>query len=98
MDAASCHLLSLASVLCKIFEKNSKCLSLVPHRDTILYTQPTWLPCLSILLVQLFLQEERVTRLMEGGQTVDIVYLDFAKAFDSVSHRFLLAKLRSVIN
>ncbi len=26
---------------------------------------------------------------------VDLVYLDFANAFDSVSHRFLLAKLKS---
>lgn len=30
----------------------------------------------------------------EGGQT-DIIYLDFAKAFDTVSHRHLLAKLET---
>ncbi len=43
----------------------------------------------------LILQEERVTRLLGEGHTVDIVYLDFANAFDSVNHRFLLAKLKS---
>ncbi len=40
-------------------------------------------------------QDEPVTRLMVEGHTVDLVYLDFAKAFDSVKHRFLLAKLKS---
>ncbi len=29
-----------------------------------------------------------VTRLLDEGHTVDLVYLDFAKAFDSVNHRF----------
>ncbi len=32
---------------------------------------------------------------MDEGPTVDFVYLDFAKAFDSVNHRFLLARLMS---
>ncbi len=49
----------------------------------------------SFCLSKLILQEERVIRLMDEGHTVDLVYLDFAKAFDSVDHRFLLAKLKS---
>ncbi len=32
---------------------------------------------------------------MDEGPTVDFVYLDFAKALDSVNHRFLLARLMS---
>ncbi len=32
---------------------------------------------------------------MNDGNTADVVYLDFAKAFASVNYRFLLAKLES---
>ncbi len=32
---------------------------------------------------------------MVEGHTVDLVYLNFAKAFDSVNHGFLLTKLKS---
>ncbi len=45
--------------------------------------------------LNLILQEERVTSLLEERHTVDLVYLDFAKEFDSVNFRFPLAKLNA---
>ncbi len=45
-------------------------------------------------LTNLLSAEETVTRWLDEGDTVDIVYLDFAKAFDSVNHRLLLTKVK----
>ncbi len=75
--------MSLTSALCKIFEKLLKKALLVFLTETRSLS-----PC-----KHGFLQGERVNRLLYEGYTVDLVYLDFAKAFDSVYHRFLVAKL-----
>ncbi len=34
--------------------------------------------------------EEKVTKIMDSGDTENLVFIDFSKAFDSVNHRFLI--------
>ena len=38
---------------------------------------------------------EKWTELVDSGKSVDVAYFDYAKAFDKVSHRLLLVKLRA---
>ena len=38
---------------------------------------------------------DKVTRLVDEGQAVDVVYLNFSKAFDTVLHNILMEKLAS---
>ena len=47
--------------------------------------------CLTNLLEYL----ETVTKLLDEGVPVDVIYLDFAKAFDKVPHARLLKKLEA---
>ena len=38
---------------------------------------------------------DKISEIIDEGRSVDMVYLDFAKAFDTVPHQRLLLKLES---
>ena len=44
-------------------------------------------------LSQLLQHHDRITKLLEEGKNVDVIYLDFAKAFDKLDFRVTLQKL-----
>ena len=87
---------SLTSSICKIFERilHRKILAYVQEHKLLNTSQHGFLPrksCLTALLESL----EIITDLIDSGKPVDVLYLDFRKAFDSVPHQRLLTKLKS---
>jgi len=89
--------ISLTSQICKLFESLIRD-SIVDHLESnklIGDSQHGFRrgrSCLTNLLTFL----DTVTRLVDEGKNLDIIYLDFAKAFDKVPHQRLLIKLRDI--
>ena len=87
---------SLTCICCKILESFVRDVIVDHLNDNNLYTQcqhgfRNKRSCNTQLLEVM----EEITDLLDNGDTVDIVYLDFRKAFDSVPHERLLIKLRA---
>ena len=87
---------SLTSLICKIMESILKD-SILDHLDKFSLINDSQhgfskgRSCLTNLLV--FMEE--ITYSLDQGNSVDVIYLDFAKAFDKVPYRRLFSKLRS---
>jgi hypothetical protein len=94
-SASSYRPVSLTSVLCKSMERlirKHMCTYFVSNK-LLSRTQHNFLQgrsCLTNLIC--FLDE--ITKRLEEGKKVEVCYLDFNKAFDSVSHRLLIDKLK----
>ena len=86
--------ISLTSIICKIIESIIKddLMSYVCNNNIITSLQHGFLTgssCQSNLLIMLICLTEAIDR----GTINDVIYLDFAKAFDSVPHNRLIYKL-----
>ena len=87
---------SLTSVICKLLErliKDHMVDFLVKHK-LLNSSQHEFLKARSCLTNVLCFLEE-ITKWIDVGSPVDIIYLDFQKAFDKVPHQRLLLKLKA---
>ena len=87
---------SLTSVICKLLEtiiRDHMMDFLLKHR-LINHSQHGFLKARSCLTYLLYFFEE-ITKWVDEGSPVDIIYLDFQKAFDKVPHQRLILKLKS---
>ena len=87
---------SLTSVICKLLErliKDHMVDFLVKHK-LLNSSQHGFLKARSCLTNMLCFLEE-ITKWIDVGSPVDIIYLDFQKAFDKVPHQRLLLKLKA---
>jgi len=93
-SSANYRPVSLTVILCKVQESLIRD-KVIEHLDLyklIKDTQHGFVKNRSCLTNLLFFLEE-VTNYIDSGYPVDIIYLDFQKAFDKVPHKRLLHKL-----
>ena len=89
--------ISLTSILCKVFESFMKEL-LLDHlisNNLLKLSQHGFLPGRSTV-TNLIEYLEALIQHLDHGRAVDVIYLDFAKAFDKVPHKRLLVKLSAL--
>ena len=87
--------ISLTSISCKVME-HIICSNLMRHLDEcdILTDFQHGFRRKRSCETQLVLTVDDLSRALDQGRQVDCILLDFAKAFDKVSHKSLLAKLK----
>ena len=88
---------SLTSVICKIIESiiRDSILEYMVRNNLFTNDQHGFVPsrdCMTNLLLTI----GTLTSIIEDGGPVDIIYTDFAKAFDSVPHKRLLSKVNAL--
>ncbi len=87
--------ISLTSVICKVLEAilNDKLLAHLSQFSLWASRQHGFLPQCSTL-TNLLVAEDLITKWLDEGSAVELIYQDFFNAFDSVNHRLLLHKRR----
>ena len=87
---------SLTSIACKVMESiiRDNIVDHLKHNHLIHASQHGFMSSMSCQ-TNLIEYLDVLTKLIDAGQAVDVLYLDFAKAFDKVPHQRLLQKLRA---
>lgn len=96
-DPGNYRPVSLASIICKLIEKliREALLDHLKKHDIVCKNQHGFISgrsCSTNLLIAL----DHWTKSLEDGIPTDVIYLDYAKAFDTVPHKRLIAKLKSL--
>ena len=88
--------ISLTAILCKIMEKHVRDVVISHLVDNRLLSKKQYgFISGRSTTTQLLYYLDECTKITAGGGMVDSIYLDFAKAFDTVPHRRLMGKLES---
>ena len=96
-DVENYRPISLTSLVMKVFEKCIRIKLFDLCADMITECQHGFLPSKSCSTQMLEFTSDLAINLNSAAQT-DIVYFDFAKAFDSVNHDIILHKLKNIFN
>ena len=96
-DPGNYRPISLTCILCKVMESllRDAMVKFLLSNNLICSNQHGFLPGRSTL-TNLLEYLETLTRLVDEGHEVDVLYLDFRKAFDVVPKERLLAKMNSI--
>ncbi len=88
---------SLTSIICKILETIIKD-EVLDHlkRNNLLYKHQHAFVGQRSCTTQILEAIDTLTSILEKDDTLDSIYLDFAKAFDSVPHQRLLTKIKAL--
>ena len=88
---------SLTSIICKILETIIKD-EVIDHlkRNNLLYKHQHAFVGQRSCITQIIEALDTWTSIIEDDDTLDSIYLDFAKAFDSVPHQRLLRKIKAL--
>ena len=89
--------ISLTSIISKLFEKCLRDELLLECQHILHDTQHGFLP-LKSCTTQLVTFSHDISVGLNSNNLIDVIYLDFAKAFDTVNHDIILEKLKNEYN
>ena len=87
---------SLTSVICKLLEtiiRDHMMEFLIKHK--LKKPVSAWVPKRKVMPNKCVMFFEEITKWVDEGSPVDVIYLDFQKAFDKIPHQRLMLKLKS---